>query len=308
MGQSKQNTAKPKPNHKSKKTNNDNIYKIHVGISDAAFAFISVVLLALGGVLASDAQFRWPGSFIFFSGVISALCGAFIHVRHQILKMQKPALLVLLLFTFLITGFGSVGGSFWWFVATKDNDNFNVVSAKPVVIIPNENRVTRLSAVSDLNGDTVLHPIMVYLYMQIANNKATASKITGITLKSSVGPTWWPSWTKLCSVPLRGRDLIWLLDGATTVSIATDNVLTNTLTQDSVAPAGSLAGWTAWECPKGENCEGKYLRIGIADAAGTVSWQTISEQSIPPNLLQPDWHVLGGQRPIGSIRVVSSCP
>jgi hypothetical protein len=156
---------------------------------------------------------------------------------------------------------------------------------------PNDNRVTPFFAAAFLPNEIVTHFVNHLLYVQVTNKKSTPTNLVGISLEVGGEKWWWPSWalqsptwTKMCPVSLVSSRLAFGTDTRDVTFFGDAENLENKVIDKPIAPAATVSGWTAWECPAGQECLGKYLRIGLSDASGAVSWQIIDEPAIEPNL------------------------
>jgi hypothetical protein len=158
--------------------------------------------------------------------------------------------------------------------------------------------------------EIVFRPINQLISLRITNKKNTPARITGVSLEVGSDLWWWPNWTLLCPVELRGAKLMIAPSGIDNAAlVADDTVLENVLADKPIASADSAVGWMAWECPKSRKCDSKELRIGVADSAGVVSWQVISDPPIALNLFGSSLQIgppidLRGQ----SFKKQSACP
>jgi hypothetical protein len=199
----------------------------------------------------------------------------------------------------------SIGATSWWQASIKDRDSFNVTIGTLFRIDSGPDGSTRFSTATIINqADTILHPINALLFVQTTNKQSFAANIVGFSLESS-NDSWWPTWTKLCRVDLRNAQILWLSDTDVTTLIGAEVFETKAMAAP-IAPMQPISGWTAWECPKGKTCDLKKLRVGISDAAGTVSWQVKTDPPISPDLLPLYLKIIGPVK-LANVRNVSSC-
>jgi hypothetical protein len=294
---------------KPKYSQNDYIKKIHIELTDIVFGLFTAILLGIGGILAVDALYRWPGAFFFAAGIISAACGIYLHVRHRVLNKRIPALRVLLAFCASITCLITLAISQWWFIATKDSEIFNAIV--PTVLYGP--RLPFLSA-AFLPAETVLRPISHLIYVRVTNRTNQPRRLAGIAIEVADRKSWWPdwlwepsSWTRLCQVQLHDAPLIVAIDATRARKVGEGNNLENVIADNPLPPFDTVSGWTAWGCPDGKDCPASRIRIGLFDTAGDLSWQTIEEQSVPPNL-QDARIQFGPLFDLMSPRSIPSCP
>jgi hypothetical protein len=310
MGNNQHQRPKSDSNKKTKETKNQKVAESYVGFSDALFSFLTAIFLGIGSILASDAQFRWPGVFFFIGGIVAGACGIFIHAHHRVFRNEKPNIRALLLFASAIVFLITLGASQWWFLATKDRDSFNVAAGKGIFTSGpnNPDGPTPVFAAAFLPNEIVTHFINRLLYVQVTNKKSTPTNLVGISMEVGGDKWWWPSWTKMCPVSLISSRLAMAMGDGKAAFFSDGNNLENKVIDKPIPSAATVSGWMACECPPGQECKGKYLRIGLSDASGTVSWQIIDEPAIEPNLQ------IAGLRPTetldlsnSQIRNVSDC-
>jgi|ERR1700730_8137322 hypothetical protein len=276
-------------------------------------SFATVVFL-FGGRLAFDAQYRWAGIFLCVSGVGCLMLAAFIHYRHIMFGKKLPAVAALLLFTSFIVATITLGLSQWWFKATKDNDSFNAIAVSALFGDTSNapDKIPPLVTIAFIPGEFVLHPVSILLYMRITNKQNVPAVLNGISLETSVKGGW-KSWQKLCPVDMRGAQLAWIdisQNGEATLFSADQN-LEPKLIDKPLAPFETVAGWTAWECPRDIFCQPGIFRVGLGDAAGGMSWQQVPspiDTPIGSTLNTPGLRTAGRINLLGgSRRVMQSC-
>jgi hypothetical protein len=309
MANRAQHPCNKRTDQKDENTQNNHIRKPHIEFTDIAFGLLTTILLGLGGILSSDALYRWPGIFFFLAGVVSGVCGGYLHVRHRILNKRILAIRAILSFCASIVCLITLAISQWWFIATKDRDIFNVIV--PTVLYGN---MLPILSASFLPNETIIRPINHLMYVRITNRTNQPRRLAGIAIEVAETRPWWPSWlwepsswTRLCQVQLHDAPLITGIDAEHMRKIDESNNLENVINDGKLAPFDTVSGWTAWECPKGKNCSPSRIRIGLSDTAGDLSWQTLEEQSVEPNL-QSAKMTFGAPFSLESPRVAPLCP
>jgi hypothetical protein len=269
-------------------------------------SLIAAIIFLVGGRLAFDAQYRWAGIFMCAGGVGCSALTAFIHHRHLLLKKKMAAVSSLLAFTAFIVGMTVLGLSQWWFKATKDSDSFNAIAVTSLIADTSQapDKVPPLVTIAFTPGDTIIHPVSMLLYMRVTNKQSTPAVLNGISLEISSNG-WWKTWQRLCPVDLHASQLAWIninQSGEATLFGADQN-LEPKLMDKQLAPFETVSGWIAWECPKNALCAPEVLRIGLSDAAGSVSWQHVPS---PVNLDIGSTLNAPGLRTAGRINILDS--
>ena len=281
------------------------------GFMEVLLGSFGTVILTIGGSLLLDAQLKWTGIFLVACALGSFVGVLLIHWRHRYRDKRIPAMGQLFFVMMWIILFFVLGISSWWFTAFKDRDSFNVIVGARLVNIPNPANPTfsRFSAALSLTeADTVLNPIDELLFVRVTNKQTVPVTISGLSLEVA-DDSWWPfgGWIKLCRVDVRTAQIIFLRDDGS-ANLLKAETFEKIAMSGPLAPALPINGWTAWECPKGDTCNRKYLRIGVSDSAGVMSWQVQKELPISPDFMDSGLMVLpGAPVKIGRPRLLSSC-
>jgi hypothetical protein len=311
MGKGKRQKTKANPDQQPSK-NHDIKMKNKAGLNffDIAIPLLATVFLGFGFALFSDAQFRSPGIFFVIGGITTAACWCFVHVRHRWMEIESPAVAALVLFAITISSFVTLGASQWWFIANKDVEVFNAITATRIVNSPSRpEAMTVLLTVVEMPSEFIAHRVHQLVHLQITNRTNIARRIVGISADLGQESWWWPTWRRLCPVDLFNSQLLWAFDFRKAILLSSEYNLENKIRDKPIPPNESISGWMAFECPKDFACSGNApLRIGILDASGVTSWLVMTSPAIPPTL-QDSFMRSTGQIDLTTkaFRPVSSC-
>jgi hypothetical protein len=282
MGNNNHPRPKFNSNKKGKRGNNEQFnVTAHVGATDYLFSILTAIFLGMGGILASDEQFRWPGISFFIGGILSGACGFFIHMRHRALDKKDAAIKTQLALCAGIVCFITLGASQWWFKATRDSEVFNTLIVNDFFTRPAPGGTPPFNAAAFLpNNEIVLHPINHLLYVRITNLTNLPRRLVGVSVETSERRWGLPKWERLCPVEMRGSSLIFMAVPTESSEMSDEYNFEKNLGDKPISPHETVSGWLGWECPKGNECNATSLRVAVLDASGATTWQVVSEPPV----------------------------